>query len=272
VADGQPELMPDRYAEAVRARRAELADARGQLHGSHRAELRGELALSRLAAADALAAALAQLGREARGHIGHPDHAVRAGFPALLAAALDRIAEAAHERWVAELAAGLRQIATVRSLGLGPAWPRLPPPRLPVLPAPPPVEAVRAGRSLLSGAVEGLALWRLVLFPIAVLSVVGLAAPAWPALLPLAAGVGVAGAVVAARSRRIALERAALRRCAEETLAAARVALEADLGRRLVEVERSAGADLDAAVARRRRTVDAELRALAPDPEVVAGA
>ncbi len=261
--------MPDRYGDAVRARRAELAGARALLAGSHRAELRSELALSRLAAADALAAALAQLGREVRGRIGHPERAVRAGIPALLAAALELVAAAVHERWCAELAPGLRRIAGVRTLPMGVEWPRLPPPRAPVLPAPLVVERVQASRSLLTGAVEGLALWRLVLLPIAALSLLGLGVPAWPALVPLAAGVGVAGAVAVVRSRRVALERAALRRCAEEALSAARVALEADLARRLVEVERAVGAELDAAVARRRREVDVELRVLAPDPEVV---
>ncbi len=257
--------MSDRYGDAVLARRAELADARALLAGTHRAELRSELALSRLAAADALVAALGQLGREVSGHVGHADRAVRQRLPVVLAAAPDRIAAAVHDRWRAELAPALRRIGTVRSLDMAPAWPRLPPPRLPVLPAPPAVERVRAARSLLTGAVEGLALWRLVLLPLAALSLLGMGVPAWPALVPLAAGVGVAGAVVAVRSRRLALERAALRRWAEEMLAAARVALDADIGRRLLEVERSAGAELDAAVARRRRAVDAELRALAPD-------
>jgi hypothetical protein len=271
---------PARYADAVRARRAELADARALLVGSHRAELRSELALSRLVAADALATALAHLARESREHIGHADRAVRLRFPVLLAAALDLVAAAVHQRWSAELAPGLRRIAAARSLGFEPAWPRLPPPRLPVLSAPPAVERVRAARSLLTGAVEGLALWRLVLLPLAAVVMlvpglplgastdVGLGVPAWPALLPLAAGVGVAGAVVVVRSRRVALERLGLSRCAEETLAAARVALQADLGRRVLEVERCAGAELDAAVSRRRRAVDAELSALAPDREV----
>jgi hypothetical protein len=278
---GEDTVMPDRYAAAVRARRAELAEARALLAGSHRAELRSELALSRLVAVDALATALAHLARESREHIGHADRAVRLGFPMVLVAALDLVAAAVHQRWSAELAPGLRRIAAARSLGLEPAWPQLPPPRLPVLPAPPAVERVRAARTLLTGAVEGLALWRLVLLPLAALLMLtpgvqlgasptdlGPGVPAWPALLPLAAGVGVAGAVVVVRSRRVALERLGLRRCAEETIAAARVALEADLGRRVLEVERWAGAELDAAVSRRRRAVDAEWSALAPDREV----
>ena len=260
---------PDRYGDAVRARRAELADERALLTGSHRGELRSELALSRLAAAGALTGALAQLSREARAHVGHRDRAVRARFPALLAVAVERAAAGVRERWWAELAPGLRRIAAVRSLAMGPDWPRLPGPLAPVLPAPPAVEPIRAARSLVTGAVEGLALWRLVLLPLAALSLLGLGIPAWPALVPLAVGVGAAGAVTAVWSRRTALERAALRRCGEETLAAARAAIDADLGRALLDVERAATAELDVAVARRRQAVDAELRALAPDRAVV---
>jgi hypothetical protein len=56
-----------------------------------------------------------------------------------------------------------------------------------------------------------------------------------------------------------------LLRCVDETLRAARSAFEADLGRRLLELERSAGADLDAAAARRRAVVDVESRKLTAD-------
>ncbi|MBN9098919.1 MULTISPECIES: hypothetical protein [unclassified Pseudonocardia] len=251
--------MPDRYGDAVRARRRELVEERGRLGGSHRTELRSELALSRIATSDALAAACARLGREARAHIDHPDRAVRRGLPARLRPALDALAAAVHARWAAEIGPGLRRIAAARSLDVGPltAWPALPAARpLPVVPR------VPERSSPLSGAVDGLALWRLVLLPLAALPVLGLPALGGPALAPLAVGVGVAAAVVAVRSRRIALERAALRRCVEETLAAACTALDADLARRLLELERSAGADLDAAVARRRAAVESEWRAL----------
>ena len=40
--------MPDRYADAVRARRAELRAERELLGGGHRGELRTALALSRV--------------------------------------------------------------------------------------------------------------------------------------------------------------------------------------------------------------------------------
>lgn len=253
--------MPDRYGDAVRARRRELVEERGRL-GTHRTELRSELALSRIAAADALAAACTRLGREARAHIEHPDRAVRRGLPARLGPALDTLAAGVDTHWAAEVGAGLRRIAAARSLDVGPlaAWPTLPAARpLPVAPRCP------ERSSLLSGAVDGLALWRLVLLPLAALPVLGLPALGGPALAPLAVGVGVAVAVIAVRSRRVALERAALRRCVDETLAAARAALDTDLGRRLLELERSAGADLDAAVARRRAAVETEWRELTAD-------
>jgi hypothetical protein len=48
--------------------------------------------------------------------------------------------------------------------------------------------------------------------------------------------------------------------------AAVRGGLETELSRRLLEVERHAGADLDETVGRRRTEIDAELRALAPEP------
>lgn len=251
--------MPDRYGDAVRARRSELAEQRARLGGSHRAELRSELALSRIAASDALAAACARLAREARAHIDHPDRAVRRGLPARFGPALDALTVAAHARWAAEVGPGLRRIAATRSLDVGPltAWPALPAARpVPVVPR------VPERSSLLSGAADGVALWRLVLLPLAALPVLGLPALGGPALAPLAVGVGVAAAVVAVRSRRVALERAALRGCVDETLAAVRAAQDADLARRLLELERSAGTDLDAAVARRRAAVEAEGRAL----------
>jgi hypothetical protein len=70
--------------------------------------------------------------------------------------------------------------------------------------------------------------------------------------------------VLAGRGRRDAADRARLRRWGADVVAAARGALETELSRRLLEVERVAGAELDDAVDRQRVAVDAELRALAP--------
>jgi hypothetical protein len=66
------------------------------------------------------------------------------------------------------------------------------------------------------------------------------------------------------RARRSRADRARLRRWGADTVAAVRGALETELTRRLLEVERLAGAELDDAVDRRRVVVEGELRALAP--------
>lgn len=255
--------MADRYADAVRARRAELRGERALLEGGHRADLRSELALGRIAASDAASTALAELGRQARGHAAAADRAALVALPAQIAAALDAVALAVNARLTAELGPALRRIATSRALWLGTGWPRLPGPRLPVVAVPEP-EPLPA-RSLLAGAAEGLALWRFALLPLAALPLLGLPALGGLALAPLAVGIGATAVVVAIRSRRLALQRAALRRSADETLAAAGAALDADVGRRLLELERAAAAELDTAVVRRRALVDAELRALAPE-------
>jgi len=141
--------MPDRYADAVRARRAELRAELSPLAGTHRAELRAELGLARIVATDAAAAAFADLAREVGAHIGHPDKAVGRALPGRLPAALDGLATRVHTITLAQLAPALRRIATARRLDLGPAWPALPPPRLPLL-AGAPAAPVRAPR--LAGA------------------------------------------------------------------------------------------------------------------------
>jgi hypothetical protein len=87
-----------------------------------------------------------------------------------------------------------------------------------------------------------------------------------PALAPLAVAAGVAALVATARAQHTAAERARLRRHVEQLLAAAALAVDADLGRRLVELERAVVPVLDAAVLRRRAVVDAELALLAPAP------
>lgn len=265
AAHDQPDPAPgrDRYGHAVLARRAELGGLRERLGGSHRAELRSELALSRIAASDAATAAFAQLRREARAHVEHPGRAVRRRLPALLAPALDAALARLHDRWAAELAPALRRIAAARSLDIGlPDWPRLPAPRTAASAPPPPAGSRRV---TVTAVTDGLVLWRLVLLPLAALPLFGLPVLGGPAFAPLALGVGVAVAGFAVRARRVGSERAALLHCVDEALRAARAAFEADLGRRLLELERSAGADLDAAAARLRAVVDAESRRLTAD-------
>ncbi|MDT7577647.1 MAG: hypothetical protein QOH17_3980, partial [Pseudonocardiales bacterium] len=98
---------PDRYGNAVRARRVELRAEQGPLSGTHRAELRAEIGLARIRAADATAAALTDLAGEARSHAGHPDRTVRRSLPARLPAALDDIAAQVHVGLLAALAPAL---------------------------------------------------------------------------------------------------------------------------------------------------------------------
>jgi hypothetical protein len=256
--------MPDRYVDAVRARRAELRAARALLTGGHRVELRSCLALSRITAAADAGAALAGLAREAADHIDAGPPVGRQRLPGLLSTAVDAVAVEVHAGWAAALRPALRRIAGERDLVLDPGWPRLPPPRLSGLVATVPAPAVRPW-SLLAGAADGAALWRLALFPLAVLPLLGLPALAGPALAPLAVGIGVAAVVAAVRARRASAERLRLHRHTEQVLAAAARAVDADLGRRLVELERAVVVTLDAAVLRRRAEVDAELALLAPE-------
>jgi hypothetical protein len=249
--------MLDRYADAVRARRLELGELREQLVGGHRGELRGCLALSRLAAAAEAARMLAELRREAAERIRQGDRHARDRLPEHVCDAVAAVATVVADRWAAALGPPLRRIAAERGLAMEPGWPRLPAPRAPGQPPPEP-----PGPTLFTGFVEGAALGRLALLPLAALPLLGLPALGGPAFAPLAVGAGLAAVVAAARARRIAAERTRLHRRVEQVVGAAATAIEADLDRRLVELERSAGAALDAAVLRRRATVDREMALL----------
>jgi hypothetical protein len=253
--------MPDRYADAVLARRRELRELRERLAGGHRGELRSCLALSRLAAARDASASLADLRREAAEHVRRGDRAARARLPEHVTAAVGAVAAATAARWAAGLGPPLRRIASERGLAVEPGRPRMPAPRPP---GPPPPEPATGDRPLLTGMIEGAALGRLALLPLAALPLAGLPAPGGPVLAPLAAGVGLTALVVAARARRTAAERERLQRRVEQIIGAAASAIEADLDRRLVELELDASAALDAAVLRRRAAVDRELASLTP--------
>lgn len=276
--------MPERYTDAVRARRAELRALRERLTGGHRDELRSALALSRLAASAEITAVLAELGAEAAAHLERADRAARRQFPGRLGNAVDDTARRLHARWARALRPALLRIATTRSLPVRPDWPNLPRPR--PLPGPsshsrpdsarrpgPPVPA-SAGRlrSLATGALHGVALWRLVLLPLALLPAWGMPALGGRALVPLAVGTGVAMVAVAAHVRCVRVERARLRRHTEDVLTAARAALTADLGRRLIELDAAAAGPLDVAVRQRRAEIEAELAALAPTASSLLGA
>ncbi|SHK81563.1 hypothetical protein SAMN05443637_112162 [Pseudonocardia thermophila] len=251
--------MTDRYADAVRARRAELRAERAALGGAHRAELRTELALARLAVAELVAVAARQLVREVRERVAAADRTGRARLPADVERAVHAIAAAVDDHLTGELAPALCRVAGSRGLTLPPEWPAVPPGRPPV------VDPIAPARTpLLVGALEGLTAWRTALLPLAALPLLGLPVLGGPALAPLAIGTAVTALVLAVRHRRVLAERAALLRAAEEAVAAARALLDADVSRRLLELERSVGAELDEAVARRRVGVEAELRELAP--------
>lgn len=250
---------PDRYGDAVRARRAELRAEQGPLSGTHRAELRAELALARIVATDAAAEAFADLAREAAVHAAHPDRTVHRSLPARLPGALDAVAERVHAATLAALAPAVRRIAAVRRLDLGPRWPALPSRYLPLPDRAPPAPA-RAPR--LAGAAEGLAVWRVALVVLAAMPLVGL--PVWggPALAPVAVGSGAAAVTVAVLIRRGGVERAVLQRQVDAVLAQGRTALRVDVERMLLELERAVAGELDAAVERRRTAVESELLAL----------
>ncbi len=244
---------PDRYADAVRARRAELRTARRLLAGGHRAELRSCLALSRLAATAATTAALTELGDQAREHV-RAGGAARRELPARLSAALDQLIADLHGQWTAQVGPPLRRLAAERGLQLPDGWPR------PPGPGPLPVVAPPADRTGLVALLDGPLGWRLVLLPAALVPLLG--ASAGPP--PLVGGLTVVAVLAAAVATRCAAERARWSRHVDAVLAGARVALDADLGRRLLELERAVEADLDAAVDRRRAELDTELAGLAP--------
>ena len=252
--------MTDRYADAVRARRAELRAERAALAGSHRVELRTELALARLAVTDLVATALRQLTREARDRVAAADRIGRERIPADVAAAVAALAALVDAELIGELAPALRRIAGSRALELPDGWPAVPTGRPPLV-----ADAFARPRTpLLAGTLEGITVWRTALVPVAALPLFGLPVLGGPALAPLALGTAMAALVVAVRHRRAEVERVALTRAVDEAVATARALLDADTGRRLLELERSAGAELDHAVLRRRAAVEAELRELSP--------
>lgn len=247
--------VSDRYAAAVRARRAELREQRLALTGGHRAELRTVLALSRLDAARRAASELTALGREARRHIARAGRADRRALPDRLVAAVAAITERVLGGWARAALPAVRRIATERGLSVSLRLSRLEEPvaTRPVVAGLPPVEPPdRMLRAVLSGP----GWWRVALLPVAGVPALGGAGPAVTltfAALVVAVTLGISW---------VAADRERLNRWVVDAVAAARVALDAELGRRSLELERVAGAELDAAVARRRAAVEAELRLL----------
>jgi hypothetical protein len=263
-----PTPAPDRYADAVRARRAELRAVRVLLLGGHRIELRHCVTSSRLAVSAELAAALAGLGRELRHHAARAGRAGRAALPTLADAAVARLVDRIVARYVVTLLAGLRGVAAPRCVPGTPLWVDAGDPVVALvasrpsvaLPGPDPPGGL--AQALFAGVTGGA--WRLALLPAAVLPAVGLPALGGRAVLPPVLGIASAVVVAAVRAHRVAADRVRLRLWADEVVATVRGALDTEFARRAVEVERVASAELDELVASRLPRVDAELRALAP--------
>jgi hypothetical protein len=259
-----PAARPDRYADAVRARRAELRDARALLLGGHRAELHGCLAAARLTASAELAGALAGLDRELRHHAERGGPSDRAALPERADAAVARFVDHAVDRWVAVVLPAVRRVGAARSVTVPVAAVTMVLRRPVAVPLPAPDPPAGAARAVVAGAAGGT--WRLALLPAALLPA-GLPALAGRSLLPLAVGIGLVLLAAAVHARCVAADRARLRRWGAEVVGAVRAAVETELARRLLEVERLGAAELDDAVTRRRAEVDAEIRALAPTVE-----
>lgn len=236
-------MAPDRFGDAVRARRRELQEQRTLLRGSARTTLRDALAAARTATLADAAADLADLRRELDGH---PAAAV--------AAAARAVEETAHVRWAERAVAVERGIAAGRGVAV---------PVPPDDPAPSRVTAPPVPRRTGLGAVLGDAgSWRLAVLPLAVAPLSGFAGP--PVLLP-ALGAAVLVLVAVVRTRRDAADRERLHRWSTDLLAATQARIAAELTRRALSRATGAGARLDAALATRRTAVDAEIALLSPE-------
>ena len=252
--------MPDRYAEAVRARRAELHALRDQLTGGHRTELRSTLALTRVTASAEISAVLAALAGQVAAHLAGADRAARRSFPDRLGLALDDLAARLPTHWSAALRPALLRIGTARGLPMPAGWPVLPVDAGRRAVTKPILEPAGRLRSVSASLTHGIVPWRLSLI---IVPLWGMPALGGRALAPFAAGAVLVAVVAAAHARLVAAERARLRRFADTVLAAAGVALAAELGRRLSQLEASAARALDAAAHRRQDEVTAELARLA---------
>lgn len=242
---------PDRYADAVRARRAELRAARDALPG-HRAELHTALALARLAATEELAAELARFGVQARAYLDRSGRRERDRFPTLvLDAAGDLRRWAAAHRDVTVRSAA-RRVAFRR--GLAVEVPAADPPGAWRPPAP---EPARPPWSLLASGC------RTALLPAAGLPLLGLPVTS-PSAVAGATGLGVAAVLLAAAHHVAAADRLRLRRWCDGMVAALRADSDTALARLLLATEQAAGAAIEVAAIRRRAEVDGELARLAP--------
>ncbi|GEC21486.1 hypothetical protein PHY01_37690 [Pseudonocardia hydrocarbonoxydans] len=235
--------MPDRHADAVRARRHELRAQRALLTPG-RTALRDALAAARATALARATADLAEVRRELD----------RAARPAAAVADAARAVETAAYRRFTDLAvAAERGTAADRGVAL-PVPPDDPPP--PAAPDPPAPRRTGTWETLADAGT-----WRPAVLPLAAAPLTGFAGPS--VALP-AAGAAVLVLVAVVRSRRAAADRARLRRWSLALLADTRTRVDAELARRAVARAAAGAVRLDAALAGHRSAVDAELAAFGP--------
>lgn len=241
VASATVATMPDRYADAVAARRRELRDQQRLLAGGLRTELRDALVHARATAAAGAAADLTDLRHELDARHG----------PALVVAAVREVEAHAYERWAETAGEAVFRTALHREL---PVCPPVPAGGPVVAAGPPPPRPVR-----LADVLADAGTWRLAVLPLAVAPLTG---PAGPAVLLPALGAGVLVLVAVVRGRHAAARRARMRSWSTEVLAEARARIDVELGRRTAALAADAGTVLDAALAGRRVAVEAELALL----------
>ena len=169
-------------------------------------------------------------------------------------AAVGEVERQAHERWSGGAIAAARRAVAARELRVAEEWPVIEGPAPPSEPVPPP--RVRAVEVVTDPAAWRLAVLPTALLPVVLVPLLGLPAAAAPALLPPAVGLGALVLVVVARARHAAVHRARLRRFADVLVAAARERIDADAGRRLLELEGTVTTHAEERAIRLRADVD----------------
>lgn len=268
-------LRPDRVREAASARHRELVAARRRLAAGHHADLRVALGLARLSCTAGLAADLEDLGRRASERVQGFGPAERVHLRSWLDGELDRVRLRSEERLVATAGPAVRRVAARLCPGAGPMALPGPPVSAAAAPGcPVPGRTVadraragagrrparnRAGASRAGGRGEPAVDPRL-LVGLAGIPVLGAGGLGWSAALTALGVLVLLGALAHTRARAAA--RAHLRADMSRTVVSAGTGLERTVQRRLIEIERDAGAALDRAVAERRARVDLELAAV----------
>lgn len=255
--------MPDRYAEAVRRRRAELHAHRVLLAPGHRDEVRTACALTRIAVTAEVAATVAELGRQITDHVERAGRRERNRLPELVAEAARRAEAGVVRRTHERVMPALRRAATARGIDPGVVpEPLEAPPVMSAVPVPAP------GRRPWHAVVTAGASWRLALLPMAGLPA-GLPVLAGAPTLVPAVGLALLGLGWGAAGRVGAADRARWRQWAGTVTAAVRAALDAAVLAAVLQAEQRTVVALDAAVAARLAAVERELRELAPHREGV---